>query len=158
MKFMDEEISGYLGQILQRIDSYHNEIYHFPDNYEKDIYYDMPLGMYSKLTGEGIIKAIFGSTSTYDHHSMGINVIPGGKPGTCQRDLVVAIGYRDGVEKRIFQAMEHISVKCRSETQNVIFIALKWDFSIWLEHVHAFRMNQVKVYLCIPSLGHSRIC
>ena len=71
------------------------------------------------VSGKDVVDAISGLRT-----GQRINVIPGGIPGSCHRDLVVAIGTRDAVEKRILQAMEHVLAECMGITVNVVITAL----------------------------------
>lgn len=67
------------------------------------------------------------------------NVIPWGIPtSNCYGTLVVGVGYNDDVEKRILEAYEHVSVKCRN-TRYVIFWAAAWNGLSWRSHMIMFR-------------------
>jgi hypothetical protein len=74
-----------------------------------------------------------------------------GKPGPCASILFVAIGKRDGVEKRILEAIDHTSVKCKDITKYVIFYAVLWDTIVWLKYVESFKKLSVITILKIPS-------
>ena len=66
------------------------------------------------------------------------NLIPGGMPGPCRSTLVVAIGVRDSVEERIYQAIEHCFAHCPGVTRYVIFWAAHWDSVSWKSRMRAF--------------------
>lgn len=111
---------------------------------------NMPAG--KTVSGKDLVDAFSGLR-------MGqlINVIPGGTPGRCHRDLVVAIGTRDSVEKRILQAIEHVLARCMGITKNVVITALKWNYGIWNKHRNSFARNGVNVILLMPETGAVRL-
>ena len=111
---------------------------------------NMPAG--KTVSGKDLVDAFSGLR-------MGqlINVIPGGTPGSCHRDLVVAIGTRDSVEKRILQAIEHVLARCMGITKNVVITALKWNYGIWSKHRNSFARNGVNVILLMPETGAIRL-
>ena len=105
-----------------------------------------------RVSGKDLVEAISGLRT-----GRRINVIPGGTPGSCQRDLVAAIGDRDGVEKRILQAIEHVLARCMGITVNVVIIALNWNYGIWNKHRDSFAGKGVNVILLMPRTGAIRL-
>lgn len=67
------------------------------------------------------------------------NVIPGGVPGGCHETLVVAIGHRDDVEKRILQALAHVNIICKDRTKYIVFWAVVWDTLAWKKYREGFK-------------------
>ena len=74
-----------------------------------------------------------------------INTIPIGYPGGCCEELLVAVGNKDDVEKRILEAIEHCAAKCSRITKYVLFYAFKWDSIIWESHKVSFSYNGIIV-------------
>ncbi len=83
-----------------------------------------------------------------------INVFPGGVPGTCHETLLVAIGCNDDVENSILHAVEHIGVRCRGITTNVLFWAASWNAASWIRHRDSFQnvTAVLKLFFVKPTL------
>ncbi|MHB1806508.1 MAG: hypothetical protein ACYCR2_05845 [Thermoplasmataceae archaeon] len=111
---------------------------------------NMPTG--KTVSGKDLVDAFSGLRT-----GQRINVIPGGTPGSCHWDLVVAIGARDSVEKRILQAIEHVLARCMGITVNVVIAALSWNSEIWNKHKNSFARKSVNVILLMPETGAIRL-
>ena len=73
-----------------------------------------------------------------------VNVIPATDIlGSCQDTLFVAVGDNDSLERRLLEAVEHVSAKCRGITNKVLFISTKWQTSVWLKHKNSFGPSNV---------------
>ena len=84
-----------------------------------------------------------------------INIYPEGIPtNQCHRTLLVVIGHNDNVELSILAAVEHIAVKCKGTTTNVVFWAVWWSSIAWSKHQASFKdVNAVlKPFYANPTL------
>ena len=87
------------------------------------------------LTGKQIVKNITTSSKL-----AWVNIYPDGiRTIDCQKTLLVAIGQNDSVEISIRAATEHIAVKCKGVTNNVVFWAVGWSSLTWPDHKKSFR-------------------
>ena len=105
----------------------------------------------SFTTGKRIISTLFPSERglrPYDSlPHLSVNVIPGGRPGTCRDLLLVAIGNNDNIEIRILQAIRHVFVSCRKITKYIIFVATKWRTHEWNKYCNDFKKEGIHVFL-----------
>ena len=92
-------------------------------------------------SGRKMLRALFSETrgQAYGARGVSINVIPPvGRTGHCRSLLLVAIGTRDSVERRILEAVEHVRAKCADITRYIVLYAAKWDHGAWLRHSQSF--------------------
>lgn len=125
-----------------------------PDNmiverWLSEIKFNEQIIMASRKSGKAMIDAIFNSNYGFGESQFNdqANVIPGGKPGRCCRNLVVAISARDSINTRLLEIVRHCAIKCRNYTKKVHIITSKWDANIWNEYLGDFRDMGMSVYL-----------
>ena len=95
-----------------------------------------------KTTGKQMASSISSHDSRYGPPY--INIIPSDKVGDCAQTLIVCVGTGDDVEKRILEAVEHISPQhCGNTTHNVLFWSASWSSDAWLRHAKSFYDGQV---------------
>jgi len=88
------------------------------------------VGGYAPLTGEEIADTISDETE--------INIIPSSDRGSCTPLLVTCIGTNDSIELRILETLKHCYGICPEINKRVLFVATKWDISVWKKHRSAF--------------------
>ena len=145
ISFLGKFYNGFLSNVSMESDG--EEIIAGILRRASDSFFGLDLGDSKEIsmTGKDLIKRIGTGGNA-------VNVIPGGVPGGCHSVLVAAIGSRESVENRIYQAIEHTGAKCRAITKNVVFVALKWNQSTWLKHKASFANLGVHVFLIMaPS-------
>ena len=102
-------------------------------------------GVLKKLEPESVFRIPRGEREKFGSGGRPINTIPIGYPGGCYRELLVAVGNKDDVEKRVLEAIEHCTAKCRRITKYVLFYAFKWDSIIWEAHKSSFYPDGIAV-------------
>jgi hypothetical protein len=100
--------------------------------------------------GEDIIETL---TPEIHPGMTDINVLPSTTPGPCESILLVAIGFRDSVERMIVEAIKQISECQKQKRPNkfILFYAANWNFRAWSEHMNWFKKNTRGVWLKTPG-------
>jgi hypothetical protein len=86
----------------------------------------------------------------------GINIIPGSHGDVCTKALVVIVGPKTDIEKRLLEAANHVNHICRGTTKQVVILSFIWNEVIWDEFLGRKYNNPFKGTTCImilPYLG-----
>ena len=115
----------------------------FEDLSHRETVSELPWRERDLRTGRRILGRLFPEIEQ-ERGGYPINVIPPlGEPGPCRPIVLVSIGTRDGLERRILEAIEHVSAKCAGITRHVVFYAARWDHEVWARHAGSFRSLRV---------------